>query len=71
MTAARRMISGAHRRGYRLHPEAAPGHAGGQEGQRRHRGVGAEPAQALPRLPPGPGQGRPQRCALQRLRVPL
>ena len=40
----------AHRRGYRLHPEAAPGHAGGQEGQRRHRGVGAEPAQALPRF---------------------
>ena len=34
-------------------------------------GVGAEPAQALPRLPPGPGQGRPQRRALQRIRVPL
>ena len=42
-----------------------------KKGQRRHRGVGAEPAQALPRLPPGPGQGRPQRRALQRLRVPL
>ena len=51
--------------------ETFAGHAGGQEGQRRHRGVGAEPAQALPRLPPGPGQGRPQRRALQRIRVPL